>query len=107
MKRNIIGALVSALVFPGVGQFYLKRRRRAWLFLLPAAIAGLVYADFALQQATALADQVLGGSMPLDPAAISARLEAQPTPLPETLAGIVFVVCWVGSIAEALFSRDA
>jgi hypothetical protein len=48
---------------------------------------------------------VLGGSMPLDPAAIAAKVENQPTPVSVTLAEAVFVVCWVGSILEALFVR--
>lgn len=106
MRRNIIGALLSALVFPGTGQFYLHRRRRGWLLLLVAAAAAIVYADFAVDQATALADQVLAGSIPLDPAAISARLDAAPTPLPETVAGIVFAICWIGAIVEALLVRE-
>lgn len=106
MKRNVIGALLSALVFPGTGQFYLHRRCRGWLLLLLAAGAAIVYADFAVDQATALADQVLAGSVPLDPAAMAARLEAAPTPLPETVAGIVFAACWIGGIVEALLVRE-
>ncbi|MDN4051827.1 hypothetical protein QPK32_01840 [Massilia sp. YIM B02763] len=106
MKRNVIGALLSALVFPGTGQFYLHRRGRGWLLLLLAAGAAIVYADFAVDQATALADQVLAGSVPLDPAAMAARLEAAPTPLPETVAGIVFAACWIGGIVEALLVRE-
>ena len=33
MRRKSVGALLSALVFPGVGQYYLGRRTRALLFL--------------------------------------------------------------------------
>lgn len=106
MKRNVVGALLSGLVFPGVGQFYLHRRQRGWLLLLVAAAGAIVYADFAVNQATALADQVLGGSIPLDPIAIAAKLDAQPTPLPETIAGIAFAASWIGAILEALFVRN-
>lgn len=107
MKRNVVGALLSALVFPGIGQFYLGRRRRALLFLVPAAVAGLLYAGFALEQANALAGQVMSGAVPLDPAAMAARLEAQPTPWSVSLAGIVFLACWVGSVLEAALTRQA
>lgn len=105
MKRNVRGALLSGLLFPGIGQFYLGRRALALLFLVPAAVAGLAYADFALEQASAVADQVLSGAVALDPAAIAARIDAQATPLWVTAAGIVFVLCWMGSIAEALWGR--
>jgi hypothetical protein len=98
----MVAALLSALVFPGVGQWYQRRRGRALLFLGPAAVAGLAYLNYAMSEANAVVDQVLGGSGAIDPAAIAARLEAQATPTWVTVAGVVFVVCWVGSIAEAL-----
>jgi hypothetical protein len=94
-------ALLSALVFPGVGQWYLGRRRLALLFALPALVAGYVYLDFALDEANALAGQLLSGSMPLDPAALAAKLEGQASPLSVTLSGWVFALCWVGSVVEA------
>jgi hypothetical protein len=100
-------AMLSALVFPGVGQWYLARRRLALLFAVPALVAGYVYLDFALDEANALAGQVLAGSVPLDPAALAAKLEAQPTSWAVTLSGWVFVVCWVGSVAEALFGKTS
>lgn len=105
MKPKVVAALLSALVLPGAGQFYLRRRARAWLFLVPALLAGLYYLNHAFDQATALVDQVLSGSMPLDPAAIEAREAATPTPLLVTLSGIVFGVCWVGSVLEALLVK--
>jgi hypothetical protein len=105
MKSKVTAALLSGLVFPGAGQFYLRRRARAWLFLLPAVLAALYYFNHAIDQANALADQLLSGSMPLDPAAIAARAEALPTPVSVTVSGIVFVVCWVGSVLEALLVK--
>jgi hypothetical protein len=106
MKSKVVAALLSALVLPGAGQFYLRRRARAWLFLLPALLAGMFYLSHALDQANALADQLLSGKMPLDPAAIEARVEAAPTPLSVTISGVVFVVCWVGSVLEALLVKS-
>lgn len=106
MKRSKgAAALLSALVFPGVGQWYLSRRRLALLFAVPALVAGFVYFDFALEEANAVAGQVLSGSVPLDPAAIAAKVDAQPSSWAVTLSGWVFVVCWVGSVAEALFHK--
>ena len=105
MKRKSVGALLSALVFPGVGQFYLGRRGRGLLFVVPTAVAALVYLNFALGEANVVADQLLSGRMALDAATIEAQLAARTTPLPITLAGIVLVGCWAGSIVEALVAR--
>jgi hypothetical protein len=104
MKRKSVGVLLSALVFPGVGQYYLGRRTRALLFLVPAVVAGVVYFNFAIDQANTVADQLLSGKVAADPAAIEAQLAGAPTPLSVTLAGIVFAVCYVGSIVEALIA---
>lgn len=100
-------ALLSALVFPGVGQWYLGRRRLALLFALPALVAGCVYLNFALDEANALTGQLLSGTLPLDPAALAARLEARPTPLSVSLSGWVFALCWVGSVVEAWLRKPA
>jgi hypothetical protein len=106
MKRSMKAALLSGLVFPGVGQWYQGRRGLALLFALPALVAGYVYLNHSLDEANALAGQILSGTMPLDPAAIEARMEAQPTPLSVTLCAVVFVVCWVGSVIEALMRKE-
>jgi hypothetical protein len=106
MKRSKgIAALLSALVFPGVGQWYLYRRRLALLFAVPALVAGYIYLDYALVEANAVAGKVLSGAVALDPAAIAAHVEAQPTDWAVTLSGWVFVLCWVGSVLEALLSK--
>lgn len=105
MRRKSVGALLSALVFPGVGQYYLGRRTRALLFLVPALVAAILYFNFALDQANTVADQLLSGKILADPAAIEAQLASAPTPVSVTLAGIVFAVCYVGSIVEALIAR--
>jgi len=105
MKRKSVGVLLSALVFPGAGQYYLGRRTRALLFLVPAVVAAILYVNFALDEASTMTDQLLSGKMALDPAALEAQLAARPTPFSVTLAGIVFVVCYVGSIVEALIAQ--
>jgi hypothetical protein len=96
---------LSALVFPGVGQWYLHRRRLALLFAVPALVAGYVYCSFAWDEANAVAGQLLSGAVPLDPAAIAARVDAQPTSWAVTLSGWVFVVCWVGSVLQPLLEK--
>lgn len=107
MRSKVVAALLSGLVFPGVGQWYLGRRGRALLFLGTAAVAGGAYATVALGAARTVADKVLDGSLPFDPIAIAAQLDALPTPVWMTAAGIAFVVCWAGSVAETLAVRTS
>jgi hypothetical protein len=106
MNRSTKAALLSGLVFPGIGQWYLRRLGLALLFALPALVAGYVYLDHSLDEANAIAGQILSGAVALDPAALEAKLESQPTPLSVTLCGVVFLVCWAGSVAEALLRKS-
>ena len=100
MKRNGVAVALSALVFPGIGQYYLGRKLRALLFVAVAAGSGLVYFNYQLDTASALAGKIMDGSLGMDPAAIEARIAAVPTPLHVTLAGIVFLLCWAASVLD-------
>jgi hypothetical protein len=103
MQRAVSAALLSAFVFPGAGHLYLRRHRRACLFLVPALAAVFVLAGDVMQRASALADQVVAGTLPLDPAAIAARLQAQGgTSALETACGVVLAACWLGSIVDSV-----
>lgn len=105
MKRKSVAAVLSAVVFPGAGQMYLGQKTRGLLFLAPVIVAVLVVLQFAMQQANAMADDVMGGRLGIDPVAISARLHAQPVPASVTWASAVLVVCWVGSVIDVLVAR--
>jgi hypothetical protein len=102
MNRSVKAALMSALVFPGAGQLFLKRGARACLFLLPTFGAIALFVSQAMEQATLIANQILDGTIPTDPVALAARLEQSggDTTL-GTAAAIVMVVCWIGSIVDA------
>jgi hypothetical protein len=103
MNRAAAAALLSALVFPGAGHFYLRRPRRAWLFLVPALVAALIWFGDVATQVSTILDQVEAGTIAPDPAAIAARMEAQGGGSPlVSLAGIVFVVFWAGSIIDSI-----
>lgn len=101
MNRPVIAALLSALVFPGAGHLYLKRNGRALLFLLPTALAAAVFISHAFEQASAIADQILSGAMPTDPAAIAARLEQDGGSPLSTAAAAVMIVCWLCATVDA------
>jgi TM2 domain-containing membrane protein YozV len=102
MNRSVNAALISGLVFPGAGHLYLRRPLRGCVFLLPALFAAFVYAGDIISRVSEMLDQVLAGRVAPDPVAIAARLEAQGGGSAfVTACGIVFLVCWIGSIIDS------
>lgn len=102
MNRALAAALLSAFVFPGAGHLYLRRPRRAGLFLVPALLAAAVYVGDITTQASRMVDQILAGTLAPDPAAIAARLHAQDGGSPLlTFCGFILVAAWIGSIVDA------
>jgi uncharacterized membrane protein YdfJ with MMPL/SSD domain len=108
MSRPLTAVLISALVFPGAGHLYLKRKIRALLFIVPTLVAVAAFVSVAMEQASAMAGQILAGTLPADPAVLAARLEQQGDSPLATAAAAVMVVCWVCAIADAwLLARRA
>jgi hypothetical protein len=101
MNRSVKAALISALVLPGAGHLYLKRRARACLFLLPTLAAVAVFLNDAMEQATTIAGEIMAGAMAPDPLAMAARLEQQSGGALATVAAAVMVVCWIGAAVDA------
>ncbi len=104
MKPSIKAALISGLIFPGLGHLALRRGLRGCLFLLPAALA-LCYL---LVQVLALANKLLAdldaGTLSLDPVQLLERVHASGIDSPATsMATLVIVLCWVGAVADALW----
>lgn len=101
MQAKTKAALISALLFPGLGHFVLRRAMRGCLFIVPTLIAiGLL-----LRTTLALADQLVGeinsGALPLDIPLIMERISAAGGDDPTTnAASLVILLCWAGSILD-------
>jgi hypothetical protein len=107
MKPSIKAALISALVFPGLGHFVLKRRARGCWFLVPSVLAILFLVKVAAARADALLMQIESGKLALDPQSIATQLAApgaQDTMV--TLAIVVGALCWAGSIIDAFLIKE-
>lgn len=108
MPDSIKAALLSGLIFPGLGQLvFLRRRARGSLFLLPALAATLylIYAVYAnaeslIQQMDA--NHILNAQMIA--AAIAKSNGGGPL---ATVAVLLLPLSWIGSILDALlFGED-
>ena len=102
MSRSTTAALLSLLVFPGAGHLYLKRRQRALAFIVPTVVAAGYFVIDATHRATDMANQIMSGSMGMDPAAIAAKLEqAGPTSFLVDLSTYVMLACWIAAAVDA------
>lgn len=106
MKQATKAVLLSALVFPGAGHFYLKR----WIegVLLSGAAACALYFIFAVAWDTALAitEKIQSGAVPADPLVISDLVSQQLQASAQTTstATIVLTACWVIGMAGSYWS---
>lgn len=101
--------LLSALVFPGAGQLFLKRRARALLFIVPTIVAAVYIVRTVLQPATEMANQLVSAGVMPDPFAIAAQLE-QAGATSGMVEGAVYVMlfCWIAAAVDAwLLGRQA
>lgn len=104
MKRSLKAALLSGLVFPGLGHFVLRRPLRGLLFLLPMAVATLYLLRRVLQLADAILADLNSGALPFDPVAIAERVHASGgDDASITLTTWVCLLCWIGSVVDALW----
>jgi len=104
MKRSTKAALLSALVFPGLGQFLLRRHVRGCLFLLIMALAVFVLGHHVLALADAIVAELNSGALPFDPVAITARIEAGDAGQSSaSVASWIALLCWLASVADALW----
>jgi hypothetical protein len=104
MKASTKAALISALIFPGLGHLALRKGKRGLLFLLPTALAVIYLLRSVLQLMDQLMGEINSGALGLDPIAIMERVHASGIDNPATnLASLVCIVCWAGSIVDALW----
>jgi len=104
MKNSMKGALLSGLVFPGLGQIALKHYWRGFALVL-AVMAGLyIMIVTAVQQAYVILDTIEAeGGMPdsntISQAAAQAAA-ASDSPM-ITAVSVLILVCWIVAIIDA------
>ncbi|WP_426101094.1 hypothetical protein [Massilia sp. TSP1-1-2] len=102
MDRSLKAALLSGLVFPGVGQLFLKRPLRALAFLAPALLAAIYFSSAVLEPVFAIANEITNGSMVLDPILIEQRIAQSHIDTGMlNLAALVMVAVWIASTVDA------
>ncbi len=103
MTQASRAALLSAFLFPGSGQFLLKRPLRGLSFLLPAGGALAVLVHTAVNNALSILARIdVQGTIPDIQALSEMAVQASASDAPVYRAGLaVFLACWLLSIVDA------
>lgn len=104
MHKATKAALMSALIFPGCGHFYLKSKLRGAIFTLFSAGCLYVLISFAVKVANDLSERILSGDIALDisslMAEISSQLNGSGGDAPH-VASLLLLACWGISIIDS------
>lgn len=104
MRKAVKGALLSALVFPGIGQILLKRVQRGVLFLVSALAALVVMIAKVVHEALGIIDALIAEGGVVDPEALS-RAASHATGLSDDPLfnglQVLFIIIWIYGIIDA------
>lgn len=109
MKHAIKGALLSGLVFPGVGQLLLKRYLPGLAFVALACACLAVIVTAATRQAMATLSTLDPGTI-TDPNALANAAAEAANAAGGPLSGLVtltLAICWIWSIVDAWLAGRA
>ena len=104
MKKSIKAALLSGLIFPGIGHLMLKQHLRGSVLMVSSLIALWAIVNVAYQRALAIVDRINSGDIPFDTGAIA---EAVSDPgvsagsLMENISLLVLIACWLIGIIDS------
>ena len=104
MKKSSKAALLSGLVFPGIGHMVLKQYLRGSVLMLSALVALSVIVTRIFQQALTIVDRINSGDIPIETGAISESVSNSTSgaeSLVETAAVIVLGACWLIGIIDS------
>lgn len=103
--------LLSLLVFPGAGQFLLKKYKLGTILASIAFISLCVILANVVERSLEIAEKIQQGVIPLDTNTISALLLNQQTSTSASsvvgIASIVLILVWIASFVDAFITtRD-
>ena len=103
MRYSIKAALLSGLVFPGVGHLYLRRWQRGFLLAAGAAVVSYFLVSVAVNSAMDIAGKIEGGDVPLNAEEISALVSqaSQTNEQSTDIATMILLALWAIGIVDS------
>jgi len=104
MTKSTKVALLSGLIFPGIGHIVLKHYLRGSILMLSALVAFSVIVTRVFQRALTIVDRIDSGDIPLETGAIAEVVSNSTSgadSLIESTAVIVLGACWLIGIIDS------
>jgi hypothetical protein len=104
MKRSSKAALLSGLVFPGIGHMVLKQYLHGSVLMLSALVAFSVIITRIFQRALTIVDRINSGDIPIETGSIAELVSNSTTGVDsciENTAVIVLAACWLIGIIDS------
>lgn len=104
MSKAIKVALLSGLVFPGLGHIVLKQYLRGSILMLSSVIALAVMVTIATRRALEIVDSISNGQVPVELGAISDLASHSMSNTDNSIANVslvVFGLCWLIGIIDS------
>ena len=104
MKRSSRAALLSGLIFPGIGHIVLKQYLRGSVLMLFALVALSVIVTRIYQRALTIVDRINSGDIPVDTGAIAEMVSNSTSGADsfiENIAVIVLGACWLIGVIDS------
>lgn len=104
MKASTKAALLSGLVYPGIGQLVYQAYRRAIFFILFFSIAVYLYLEEVMTKYQPLVDKVKSGEVALNSQALAREMLKNPITLDPQLVTtltLTLLTCWLLGVVDA------
>ena len=104
MTRSIRAALLSGLIFPGIGHIVLKQYLRGSILMFSALIALSVIVTVAIQRALTIVDSINSGEIPVETGAITELVSNSISSADNLVVNISLAVvgtCWLIGIIDS------
>ena len=104
MKKSTKAALLSGLLFPGIGHVVLKQYVRGSILMMFSLIALSVIVKVAIERAQTVVDRVSSGEIPLDAKNIANLISSSADGASNQIVNIsviVFGACWLAGIVDS------
>jgi hypothetical protein len=104
MKKSSKAALLSGLIFPGIGHIFLKEYLRGSVLVVLSLVALSVVVTIVYEHALLIVDQIINGDISVEAEAIAQAVSNSTTAADsfiENAAVIVLVGCWLAGIIDS------
>ncbi len=104
MTKSTKAALLSGLVFPGIGHIVLKQYLLGSILALASLLAMSAMVKVAYQRAQSIVDRVVSGEIQLETGSISELVASSSNDsdsLIPSISVVVFIACWLIGIIDS------